>query len=89
MFTGNTSDPIRQNALTALIAMFVAQGHPAEYAKHMATAAIFQTDLELRNAQLARLLAWLKQEHAEVYSHALEIVESTREEFEQRVKEEH
>jgi hypothetical protein len=53
----------------------------------MATAAIFQTDLELRNIQLARLLAWLKQEHPEVYPEALMLMEKTREEFEQRVKE--
>ena len=52
----------------------------------MATAAIFQADLELRNAQLSRLLAWLKQEHADVYPGALALVESTREEFEKRVQ---
>ncbi|UBF28071.1 hypothetical protein K9N68_09385 [Kovacikia minuta CCNUW1] len=81
-----TSDLVRQQALTALTAAFVTQGHPAEYAKHMATAAIFQADLELRNAQLSRLLAWLKQEQPNVYQTALTLVESTREEFEQRVR---
>jgi hypothetical protein len=86
MIPGPTSDVVRQQALTALTAAFVAQGHPADYAKHMATAAIFQADLELRNAQLSRLLAWLKQEHAEVYQGALALVESTREEFEKRVQ---
>lgn len=70
-----------------LITAFVAQGHPPEYAQHMATAAIFQTDLELRNAQLSRLLAWLKQEHPALYRDALGLVEATREEFEQRVQE--
>lgn len=86
MFSGQSTDPIKQQALVTLIAAFVEQGHPAEYAQHMATAAIFQTDLELRNAQLSRLLAWLKQDHAAVYSEALSLVEATREEFEQRVR---
>lgn len=80
------ADVVRQQALTALTAAFVAQGHPPEYATHMATTAIFQTDLELRNAQLSRLLAWLKQEHETVYTQALALVESTREEFERRVQ---
>lgn len=87
MFTTTQPDPVRQQALAVLTASFISQGHPAEYATHMATAAIFQTDLELRNAQLARLLGWLKQEQAEVYPIALEVVETTREEFEKRVKE--
>lgn len=85
MITDQT-DPVRQQALAALTAAFVTQGHPAEYATHMATAAIFQADLELRNAQLTRLLAWLKQEHGEVYPDALALTESTREEFEKRVQ---
>jgi hypothetical protein len=80
------TDPIRQHALEALTAAFVAQGHPTEYATHMATAAIFQADLELRNAQLTRLLAWLKQEHSEIYQDVLNLVETTREEFEKRVQ---
>lgn len=87
MFATQQPDPVRQQALAVLTASFVSQGHPAEYATHMATAAIFQTDLELRNAQLARLLSWLKQEHAEIYPSALELVETTLEEFEKRVKE--
>lgn len=83
---GQNIDDARQQALKFLITNFVAQGHPAEYAQHMATAAIFQTDLELRNAQMARLLGWLKQEHSDFYEAAVEVVEGTREEFEQRVK---
>lgn len=87
MFSEQTIDPVRQHALTMLTASFVAQGHPTDYATHMATAAIFQADLELRNAQLTRLLGWLKQEHESLYPQALEIVEQTREEFERRVRE--
>ncbi|MDX2214490.1 MAG: hypothetical protein SFY66_14460 [Oculatellaceae cyanobacterium bins.114] len=87
MLSEQSSDVVRQQALTVLTASFVAQGHPPEYATHMATAAIFQTDLELRNAQLSRLLSWLKQEHDEIYQTALTLVESTRAEFERRVKE--
>ncbi|WP_421659378.1 hypothetical protein [Leptothermofonsia sp. ETS-13] len=86
MIPDHPSDPVRQQALEALTAAFVVQGHPTEYATHMATAAIFQTDLELRNAQLSRLLAWLKQEQPDIYSDALSLVESTREEFEKRVQ---
>lgn len=85
MPTQNTDDA-RQQALKFLIANFVAHGHPAEYAQHMATAAIFQADLELRNAQMAHLLSWLKQEHSDFYEAAVAVVERTREEFEQRVK---
>ncbi|QZZ21045.1 hypothetical protein J5X98_00590 [Leptothermofonsia sichuanensis E412] len=80
------ADSVRQHALEALTVTFVAQGHPTEYATHMATAAIFQADLELRNAQLTRLLAWLKQEHPAIYQEALDLVETTREEFEKRVQ---
>lgn len=86
MFSDETRDRARQEALVALTATFIAQGHPAQYAQHMATAAIFQADLELRNAQLSRLLAWLKQEHVAIYPEALEITENTRQEFEQRVQ---
>ena len=87
MLSGQTPDPVRQQALTVLTAQFVSQGHPAEYAKHMATAAIFQTDLELRNAQLSRLLNWLKQEQSDIYPQALALVEATLKEFERRVQE--
>jgi hypothetical protein len=87
MLSGKTDDPVRQQALRLLTATFITQGHPVEYAPHMATAAIFQTDLELRNIQLARLVAWLKQEHPEVYQEALTLIEKTREEFEQRINE--
>jgi hypothetical protein len=86
MLSGQTPDPVRQHALAALTATFMTQGHPTEYAKHMATAAIFQTDLELRNAQLTCLLGWLKQEHSDIYPDALALLESTREEFERRVQ---
>jgi len=81
-----TPDPVKQEALMALMASFVAQGHPQEYAKHMAISAIFQADLELRNAQLNRLLGWLKQDHSELYQQALKLTEDTRIEFEQRVQ---
>ena len=81
-----TKDAVRQQALAALMAQFVKQGHPDQYAQYMATSAIFQTDLELRNAQLTRLLSWLQQEHSPVYAQALALVEKTREEFEQRIQ---
>lgn len=86
MFTEKPTDPIRQHALAALTAAFIHQGHPTEYATHMATAAIFQADLELRNAQLSSLLAWLQQVHPDLYPAALALVEQTREEFEKRVQ---
>ena len=80
-----SSDTVRQEALNALTDNFIDQGHPLQYAQAMAASIIFQTDLDLRNAQLSRLLAWLKQEHGNVYPGALEIVEKTRVEFEKRV----
>jgi hypothetical protein len=86
MSTEAASDP-RQKALAGLIANFVNQGHPAQYAQVMATLIIFQTDLDLRNAQIASLLNWLKQEHEDIYTDSLAIVEKTREEFEHRVQE--
>jgi len=76
---------VRKEALVALTAQFVTQGHPPAYAQHMATASIFQADLELRNAQFTRLIAWLKETHTEIYPEALAIAESVRQEFEQRV----
>jgi hypothetical protein len=78
-------DDVRKDALLALTSEFVRQGHPIQYAKHMATATIFQADLDLRNAQLSRLLAWLKDNHNDVYPQALEIVEGVRQEFERRL----
>ncbi|NJL97814.1 MAG: hypothetical protein HC924_02790 [Synechococcaceae cyanobacterium SM2_3_2] len=81
-----SSEPIRQQALAALTAELAAQGHPANYAQHMAAAIIFQADLDLCTAQLARLLAWLKETQPEHYPDALALVESTRTEFEQRVQ---
>jgi hypothetical protein len=86
MLSTQPPDPVRQQALTTLTAIFVSQGHSIECAAQMATAAIFQADLELRNAQFARLLAWLKQAHPEAYPEALELAEATREEFERRVQ---
>ncbi|PZV09052.1 MAG: hypothetical protein DCF32_03410 [Leptolyngbya sp.] len=76
---------VRKEALVALTAQFVKQGHPPSYAQHMATASIFQADLELRNAQFSRLIAWLKETHADIYPEALEIAEAVRQEFEKRV----
>lgn len=80
------TDEVKQAALKMLIASFVAQGHPAEYAQHMATATIFQTDLELRNAQLLSLLGWLKQTYPDVHGEAVQLLETTRAEFERRVQ---
>ncbi|MEB3356525.1 MAG: hypothetical protein VKK04_07340 [Synechococcales bacterium] len=85
MLSNQSIDPVRQRALTALMAQFVQQGHPEEYAQHMAMATIFQADLELRNAQLISLLSWIKQHHENLYDAATAVVESTREEFEKRV----
>lgn len=79
-------EDIRKQALLALTAQFVHQGHPAEYAQHMATASIFQADLELRNAQFTRILGWLRDQHPEIYQEALELSEAVRLEFEQRVQ---
>ncbi|NET52144.1 MAG: hypothetical protein F6K09_26655 [Merismopedia sp. SIO2A8] len=86
MLPGQTPDPVRQQALAALISQFVQQGHPNEYAKFMAMSTVFQVDLELRNAQLARLLGWIQQEHPELHQEATKLVESTRAEFEKRVQ---
>ncbi|MEA5567684.1 hypothetical protein [Anabaena sp. UHCC 0399] len=66
MSTEATSDPIRKGALAGLIAALVDQGHPPQYAQVMATSIIFQTDLDLRNAQIASLLNWLKQENENI-----------------------
>lgn len=85
MIPDPAKDEVRQQALAALIAQFVQQGHPEQYAQHMATLVIFQTDLELRNAQMTKLLGWLKQEHAEIYNRAAELVEEVRVEFENRL----
>lgn len=79
-------EEVRQRALLTLTAEFVQQGHPEQYAQHMAMASIFQADLDLRNAQLNNLLAWLQQEHSELYAIALERLAAVRAEFEQRVQ---
>jgi hypothetical protein len=76
---------VRKEALVALTAQFVRQGHPPTYAQHIATASIFQADLELRNAQFSGLIAWLKESHADIYPEAIAISESVRQEFEKRV----
>jgi len=86
MSLNQTSDPVRQQALAALMAQFVQQGHPDEYAKFMAMSTIFQVDLELRNAQVARLLSWMQQHHPDLHHEAVQLVESTRVEFEKRVQ---
>jgi len=86
MYKEANPDPVRQEALAGLVANFVQQGHPPQYAQVIATSIIFQTDLDLRNAQIARLLNWLQQEHNDIYDSALDIVEKTREEFERRVQ---
>ena len=79
-------DDVRKDALVALTARLVKEGHPLEYAKQMATASIFQADLELRNAQFTRLLSWLKERHGDIYPEAVELAESVRQEFESRLK---
>jgi hypothetical protein len=78
-------DDVRKDALVALTAQLVKDGHPLEYAKQMAMATIFQADLELRNAQFSRLLAWLKERHGDLYPDAVELAESVRQEFERRM----
>ncbi|HEY9888029.1 MAG TPA: hypothetical protein V6D02_06485 [Candidatus Obscuribacterales bacterium] len=83
----SAADDVRKEALLALTAEFMTQGHPPEYAKYMAMAAIFQADLDLRNAQLSGLLQWLQTHHATVYGEALTVVETIRQEFETRVQE--
>lgn len=83
--TSSEQDDVRKNALLALTSEFVRQGHPIQYAKHMATATIFQADLDLRNAQFTRLLSWLKEHHSDIYPQALEIAEGVRQDFERRV----
>ena len=81
-----SDDDVRKEALLALTAEFVKQGHPAEYAKYMAMASIFQADLDLRNAQLSGLLSWLQTQQAGIYPAALKVAETIRQEFEQRVQ---
>ena len=79
-------DDVRKEALVKLTAQLVKEGHPLEYAKQMATASIFQADLELRNAQFSRLLSWLKASHSDIYPDAVDLAESVRQEFERRLK---
>ncbi|MEL6321015.1 MAG: hypothetical protein AAFQ57_10265 [Cyanobacteria bacterium J06626_14] len=85
MIPESTKDEARRQALETLMSQFVQQGHPDQYAQYMATSAIFQADLELRNAQLNQLIGWLQQNHPDVYSSAIAVVEGTREEFEKRL----
>ena len=86
MLPSQNPDPVRQQALTALTHQFVQQGHPENYATFMAMSTIFQVDLELRNAQLSRLLSWIHQKHPDLHTEATQLVEATREEFEKRVQ---
>jgi len=81
-----SDDDVRKEALLALTAEFVKQGHPAEYAKYIAMASIFQADLDLRNAQFSGLLHWLQTQQAAIYPEALKVAETIRQEFEQRVQ---
>ena len=87
MSTQGTPPTVPQTALAALVDTFVRQGHPSQYAQAMATSIIFQTDLDLRNAQLANLLGWLKEEHHDIYPLALAVVEKTCSDFERQVQE--
>lgn len=86
VFPEPEQEDVRKQALLALTAQFVHLGHPAEYAQHMATASIFQADLELRNAQLTRILSWLRDQQPEIYEPVVAIAEQVRQEFEQRVQ---
>ncbi|RZM83020.1 hypothetical protein DYY88_02840 [Leptolyngbya iicbica LK] len=81
-----SDDDVRKEALLALTAEFVKQGHPAEYAKYMAMASIFQADLDLRNAQFSGLLHWLQVQHEDIYPAALQVAEGIRQEFENRIQ---
>lgn len=85
-FPDLSGDDVRKEALITLTAQLVKAGHPLAYAKQMAAASIFQTDLELRNVQFSRLLAWLKSSHSDIYPEAVELAESVRQEFERRLK---
>ncbi|MBE9257188.1 MULTISPECIES: hypothetical protein [Aphanizomenonaceae] len=82
-----TPPTVSQTALAALVDAFIQQGHPPHYAQAMATSIIFQTDLDLRNAQMANLLGWLKEEHQDIYPFALAVVEKTCSDFERQVQE--
>ena len=86
MMNSASDDDVRKEALLALTAEFVKQGHPAEYAKYMAMASIFQADLDLRNAQLSGLLQWLQSDHAAIYAQAINVADSIRQEFENRIQ---
>jgi hypothetical protein len=81
-----SDDDVRKEALLALTAEFVKQGHPAEYAKYMAMASIFQADLDLRNAQFSGLLQWLQTQQQGIYPEALQVAETIRKEFENRIQ---
>ncbi|WP_239113131.1 hypothetical protein [Halomicronema sp. CCY15110] len=81
-----SDDDVRKEALLALTAEFVKQGHPAEYAKYMAMASIFQADLDLRNAQFSGLVQWLQTQHPGIYPEALQVAEAIRKEFEDRIQ---
>ncbi|MDJ0557198.1 MAG: hypothetical protein QNJ68_22690 [Microcoleaceae cyanobacterium MO_207.B10] len=82
----NKTPEIRQAAVKTLTAQLVQQGHPEQYAAYMATAIIFQADLDLASAQLFSLVSWLKEKDPEIYKEALTILEATAREFEKRVQ---
>jgi len=81
----DAQDDVRKAALLKLTAQLVQQGHPPEYAQHMATASIFQTDLDLRNAQLSSLLAWLQDAYPDLYPAAADLLDRVRQDFERRL----
>lgn len=82
-------EDVRKQALIALTAQLVKQGHPPQYAQQMATASIFQADLELRNAQMSRILLWLRDQHPEIHQEAVGLAEMVRQEFEKRVRDDY
>ncbi|NJK62153.1 MAG: hypothetical protein HC921_05220 [Synechococcaceae cyanobacterium SM2_3_1] len=57
----------------------------SESAHPMAAALIFEADLDLCSAQMARLTAWLREEYADLYPQVLNLMEASRKEFERRV----
>ncbi|NEQ43151.1 MAG: hypothetical protein F6K00_06175 [Leptolyngbya sp. SIOISBB] len=81
-----SDDDVRKEALLTLTTELIKQGHPAEYAKYMAMAAIFQADLDLRNAQLSGLLQSLQSQDNAIYSQAIKVVEDIRQAFEHRTQ---
>ncbi len=52
MSVKTTAAQVQQEALTGLITNFVNQSHPLKYAQEITNSIIFQTDLDLTNAQI-------------------------------------